>query len=127
VPLLLDTHAALWLLLDSPRLGASARRVLADAAGSVIVSVASIWEVAIKQSTGRLSFPSDLWDSIEPSGVRIVDITRADAEGVRDLPLHHRDPFDRILVSQARRLSAELVTADQQISRYDVAIVRADR
>ena len=91
----------------------------------MLVSVASVWEVAIKQSIGKLDAPDDLWDQAESNGLRIVDITRADAEGVRDLPPHHRDLFDRLLIAQARRLGAELLTADPRLARYDVDVVAA--
>ena len=125
--LLLDTHVALWILMDSPRLGRDARTTLSSKPGDVLVSVASVWEVAIKQSIGRLPAPGGLWDRAETNGLRLVEITRADAEGVRHLPLLHRDPFDRLLVSQARRLGAELMTSDEKIASYDVRVVTADR
>jgi PIN domain nuclease of toxin-antitoxin system len=124
-PLLLDTHVALWSLADVERLGPRARASMTARAGEVLVSVASVWEVAIKQSIGKLAAPDDLWDQAESNGLRIVDITRADAEGVRSLPPHHRDPFDRLLVAQARRLGAELVTADPRLGLYDVDIIAA--
>lgn len=100
---------------------------IAERAGNVLVSVASVWETAIKQSIGELAVDGDLWAEAERSGLRFVDITRADAEGVRDLPLHHRDPFDRLVVAQARRRGAEIVTSDAHIVRYEVDVIDAER
>lgn len=125
--LLLDTHVALWVVLDSPRLGPSARTALRDRPGEVLVSVASVWEVAIKQSVGKLTVPPTLWDQAESNGLRIIGITRTDAEAVATLPRHHRDPFDRLLVAQAHGLGADLMTSDTRIEQYDVNVVRAER
>ena len=123
---MLDTHVVLWALSDDARLGASAREMIVSAAGNVIVSVASVWEASIKQSIGKLSAPLSLWSQAEADGYRLADITRADAEAVRDLPFHHRDPFDRLILAHAARLEARVVTADPAFMRYDVDVIRAD-
>lgn len=110
--LLLDSHTALWVLDDSPRLGAAARRLIAEAT-RVHVSVATVWELTIKSMLGKLSVPSGLSARLEEQGLSLVNITAEDAEGIRDFPgLVRHDPFDRLLVSQAKRAEMQLVTAD---------------
>ena len=126
-PLLLDTHVALWLVMDSHRLGARTREVLESADGPVLASTASVWETTIKRSLGRLAAPDSLWDDIVASGVDIIGISREDAEAVGELPLHHRDPFDRLLIAQARRRGATFVTADRRVALYDVGVTDASQ
>src|SRR5688572_15540017 len=98
---LLDTHTLLWALEDSDQLSATARGVLEDAGNVVLASVVSGWEIAIKQAMRRLEAPDDLEGAIEAAGLTKRQITFADARRLRTLPLHHRDPFDRMLVAQA--------------------------
>lgn len=125
--LLLDTHVALWMVGDPDRLGATTRSALERLDNDVLVSVASVWEASIKAAQGRLRAPDSLWDVVERSGVRIVPIERADAVAAAGLPMHHRDPFDRMLIAQARERSAVLVTADGWVSAYDVRSLPAGR
>ena len=120
---LLDTHSLLWVLAGDERvppwLGAD---VVRDPARFAVSDV-SFWEIAIKCSTGRLRAPDDLPDVVAELGFGQASITRTQVWGVRGLPMHHRDPFDRLLVSQAIDLALPLVTADVDISRYDVAVL----
>lgn len=110
--LLLDSHTVLWVLDDNPRLGAEARRTISGAT-RVHVSVATVWELTIKSMLGKLSAPSGLSARLVEQGLSLLDITAEDAEGVRDFPeLVRHDPFDRLLVSQAKRTETRLVTAD---------------
>lgn len=131
VQVLLDTHALLWWLTDSPKLKATWRRVLSDSQTRVLVSAASIWEIAIKSSMGRLEL--DL-----PRGVAISDlaaqcgfedlpVTARHAAAVLSLPPHHADPFDRMLVAQARLERLTLVTADKALHAYDVELLRYEQ
>ena len=124
--LLLDTHVFLWWLADDPRLGKSGRRALEDGETRVFVSAASIWEIAIKAALGKLRIKAEkpidrLADLVERAGFDDLPITAAHAAGIRDLPPLHADPFDRMLVSQARLEEMLLVTADSQLMQYDVA------
>lgn len=125
--LLLDTHVLLWSQSDPTRLGAALDLVL-DLDNELLVSAASAWEIAIKMSTGRLSLPDPpaVWvpSRIAAMGARPVAVEHADALAVADLPSLHRDPFDRLLVVQARRLAATLVTADDQVQAYGGAVVK---
>jgi PIN domain nuclease of toxin-antitoxin system len=93
----------------------------------VYVSAASIWEVEIKRAVGRLRAPEDLTARVDDSGYERLPITFEHAREAGRLPLHHRDPFDRVLVAQARLDGLTLMTADQRLARYDVPIHRASR
>ena len=121
--LLLDTHALIWALEDSPRLSATARAAIADGKNQVLVSVASGWEIAIKRALGRLDTPDDLEEAIDAAGFDKRLVTFADARRLGSLPAHHRDPFDRMLVAQALQDGVPIVSYDPQIARYQVQIV----
>ncbi|MGH7552306.1 MAG: type II toxin-antitoxin system VapC family toxin [Longimicrobiales bacterium] len=120
--LLLDTHVVLWWLEDSARLGKQARKAIARA-DVVFVSVASGWEAAIKISLGRLTIPGSLEDAVESSRFSKLPITFGHAAALGDLPFHHRDPFDRMLIVQARAEGLTIVTADRKFEPYDVAVI----
>jgi PIN domain nuclease of toxin-antitoxin system len=121
--LLLDTHAALWLLRGDERLGETARRQLADDTNQVLLSAAVVWEIAIKRALGKLTVPDEYLTLLFDAGVQSLPVSVAHAAGVADLPPHHRDPFDRMLVSQARAEGAALVTRDKALAPYDVPLI----
>ena len=121
--LLLDTHAALWWIGGDPRLGHGARAELEDDAHEVLLSAAVVWEVAIKRSLGRLHAPVDLAGTLLQSDVRGLPVSVEHAEAVERLPLHHRDPFDRLLVAQATVEGAALVSGDAALRPYGVPLV----
>lgn len=120
--LLLDTHVLLWWLTDDPALSEDVKTRL-DNDPDVYVSPASLWEVTINQSIGKLSAPTDVAEEISDSGFRELPITARHAIAAGRLPLFHRDPFDRILVAQARCEGLTLASRDPHIRRYDVAIL----
>src|SRR4051812_6894323 len=120
--LLVDTHALLWWLTDDPALSAVARVALADPENDPAVSAASIWEIAIKRSLGRLSAPDDLPQTIVSEGFTLLAVDAQHAWRVRELPLHHRDPFDRLLIAQALTQRMPIVTADAQFDVYGVEV-----
>ena len=120
---LLDTHPLLWALAADERLAAWLRDDIERDASRFGVSDVSLWEIAIKRSTGRLRTPDDLPHVVAELGFHEVKITRAQVWAVRDLPFHHPDPFDRLLVAQAQDLGVPLVTADEAMSAYDVAVL----
>lgn len=122
---LLDAHALLWWLADSGELTTQAARTVADPLNDVLVSSAVVWEVEIKRALGKLDAPDDLLDAIEAAGLGSLPITTADAQRAARLPLHHRDPFDRMLAAQARRLAAVVVSRDPIFERYEVDRVAA--
>ena len=123
--LLLDGHALIWWLAGDPALTKTARSVIADPANEVLVSAATVWELAIKRATGKLEVSSDLPAAIEAAGFTGLPVTLADAEAAASLPLRHKDPFDRMLVAQAGRLDAVVVSRDQAFSKYDVHVLPA--
>ncbi len=123
--LLLDAHVLLWALADDPTLGPEARDAIASPANDVLVSAAVVWELAIKQALGKLDAPHDLPSVIEATGFVGLPITLADAEAAAGLPPHHRDPFDRMLVAQAQRLGAVVVTRDPALTAYGIDVLMA--
>jgi len=127
VRLCLDTHAFLWLIAMPARLGASLA-TLRDEAHELLVSAVVPWEIAVKSSLGKLKVPQPVVSTIpgliRDIGARALSIEHADALAVAELPPLHRDPFDRLLVAQARRLGLTVVTADPQITQYDVDVLR---
>jgi PIN domain nuclease of toxin-antitoxin system len=120
--LLVDTHVLLWWLGDDPALSDRARDAIAGPTTQPLVSAASVWEIAIKRSLGKLEAPDDLPEIITAEGFAWLPVGPGHAWRVRALPLHHRDPFDRILVAQALVEGLPLVTADARFGRYDVDI-----
>jgi PIN domain nuclease of toxin-antitoxin system len=120
--LLLDTHVVLWWLADDPALAADVKDQL-DHDPDVYVSAATIWEVAIKQVIGKLPEPAGLPELIRGSGFAELPISSQHAMTAARLPMIHRDPFDRMLVAQARDENLTLVTRDARCQRYDVAVL----
>lgn len=123
--LLLDTHALLWWLGDDPELSAEARVAIADGENLVLVSAATVWEIRIKEAIGKLSVPQDFREVLSSQPFLFLDITVDHAHAVGSLPLHHRDPFDRMLVAQALAERLTLVTRDPHIPAYGVPLLRA--
>lgn len=121
--LLLDTHVVLWLVLDDPKLGPVIRTTLEDGAGAVCVSVASLWEMAIKASLGKLVLPANLRETLIDSGVSILPIEARHVDALAGLPRHHNDPFDRMLIAQTKADGLTLVSADRTVSLYDVPVL----
>ena len=118
--LLLDTHAALWWLADDERLGSAADDYLTDGANEVLLSAAVVWEVAMKRALGKLEAPDDFAGTLLGAGAVGLPITLGHASAVAELPAHHRDPFDRMLVAQARLENAVLVSHDEALRAYGV-------
>ncbi len=120
-PFLLDTHALIWALTSPERLRGPVRAALSDPAVAVSVSAAWTWEIAIKAALGKLPPPpADLPGVPARLGFQALPLTVEDTMGVLALPLHHRDPFDRLLVAQALRHGLTLVTADALLASYGV-------
>jgi PIN domain nuclease of toxin-antitoxin system len=120
---LLDTHVFLWAVAGSPLLRPSARQLI-ESADAVHVSSASIWEIAIKSSLGKIDAdPAALAAAIDASGFVELPVTAAQAAGVATLARHHGDPFDRLLVAQALALPLRLLTADAQLKPYSDLVV----
>ena len=117
---LLDTHALLWWLADSPSLPDSARERIANPDHDVYVSAVSAWEIAIKRELGKLRAPLELVQVIHEEGFTELPIRLHHGEQAARLPPIHRDPFDRMLVAQAATHNMTIITRDESIARYDV-------
>lgn len=120
--LLLDTHALLWWLADE-ELTAEARAAIETPDNGVLVSAASVWEIAIKRSLGKLRTGNDLVGAIGASGFEQLAITFEHAEAAGALPAHHADPFDRMLIAQAQALGLVIVSRDRAFDRYPVPVL----
>ena len=120
--LLLDTHALIWFLDDDARLPINARSRI-ETTPTVFISIASLWEIAIKANIGKLQLSAP-FSTIEPNlvnlGITQLPINVKDLEVYLSLPLHHRDPFDRILLAQAINHSLSLVSQDTQMDAYSI-------
>jgi PIN domain nuclease of toxin-antitoxin system len=125
VILLLDAHALLWWLDDDRTLSQPARDAIRDPSNDVFVSAASVWEIEIKRALGKLAAPPGLLAAIDAADFDMLPITGADAERAAHLPPHHRDPFDRMLVAQAGRLDALIVSRDRQFDPYEANVLPA--
>ena len=121
---LLDTHALLWARTAPDLLSTAALAILESADNALYVSIASLWECAIKSAIGKLDVPDDFYGTVA-ADYEMLGIEMAHVEASAKLPMHHRDPFDRMLVVQARIGGLILVTRDQNIAKYDVPVVTA--
>jgi PIN domain nuclease of toxin-antitoxin system len=123
VRLLLDTHALLSLLFADGRLSRPANDAIERPDTQLVVSVVSVWEVAIKRSVGKLDAPADLLARIDEAKAEMLTITARHAHATGELPFHHRDPFDRLLIAQAQLERCAIVTGDRAFPSYDVPVV----
>lgn len=122
---LIDTHVLIWWDLERSTLSPAVAAILSDARNTIWVSVATVWEIAIKRGVGRLEFDGSIRARVDANGFALLPIEAADAEAAGALPLHHGDPFDRMLVAQADRRGMVLVTADRVLAVYGVAMLSA--
>jgi PIN domain nuclease of toxin-antitoxin system len=121
---LLDTHVFIWAVSAPSRLDPQTRAAVAAPDNQVFVSAVTAWEIAIKRALGRLKFPIDRFDDIlVRMGFDTLPILPAHAIAAGSLPRHHDDPFDRMLIAQARVESLTLVSSDQAVGRYDVPVL----
>lgn len=126
--LLLDTHALIWWLEDSERLGERTRAAMRNPTANLFISVVSVWEMSIKTAIGRLRLavnPEDSIPELFAAGFQSLPIHFRHAFGVRHLPPHHNDPFDRMLIAQAKCEELAIVTADPAFSAYGVPTLEA--
>jgi len=121
---LLDTHAFLWYFLDSKDLSNCASNIIEDETVQKYISIASLWEFAVKYSMDKLTFDgglTQLWNMLSQNGFTILPITQPQLETlISELPFHHRDPFDRLIVATAKAEELTIVTKDENIQKYDV-------
>jgi PIN domain nuclease of toxin-antitoxin system len=128
---LLDTNVWLWSVLEPERLSRSGLEIFADLAQEMFLSAASAWEIAIKSASGKLRLPEPAATYVPrrtaEQGIRPLEISHHHALAVSQLPPHHRDPFDRLLIAQASLESMVLISSDPIFERYDVQLLRAAR
>lgn len=121
--ILLDTQALLLWTTDEHELSTRVQRLLEDRRTRAVVSAASVWEMAIKQRRGKLRLPDAYFDALFGSDAQLLPITERHALAVGRLPMHHADPFDRMLVAQARAEGLPLVGSDAAFAAYDVDVI----
>ncbi len=125
--LLLDTHIALWAIRDDAQLSARARGLIVDPDNAILVSAATVWEISIKHALKRADMPLSGMDAIgffREAGYELIPVSVTHAALVGALPPHHADPFDRMLVAQARSESAQLITHDRMITKYGAWVMQ---
>ncbi len=123
--ILLDTHIILWALTDSPQLPEKARQLISDETNQIYFSAASVWEVSIKHSLSSAQMPVsgvELVGYLREAGYIELPVKSAHAVGVENLPHHHKDPFDRILIAQARSEPMVLLTHDRLLGEYGESV-----
>jgi PIN domain nuclease of toxin-antitoxin system len=121
--LLLDTHTALWWLAGENLIGDDAKSYIADETNQVLLSAVVVWEVAIKRSLGRLEAPAGFASSLLAAGAQPLAVSVAHAEAVEQLPWHHRDPFDRMLVAQALIEGVAVISGDEKLLPYGARLI----
>jgi len=121
VKVLLDTHALLWWLSDSEKLGPAAREIIADPAHDILISVVSLWEISIKIRIGKLDADlNEITDAFPAEGFTLLQIIPEHLKVLMGLPMHHRDPFDHLLMAQALREQASFLSGDSQMDHYPI-------
>lgn len=123
--LLLDTHTLIWWLTNETTLSQKAKDAITNPDNLVFVSAASAWEIAIKKTIGKLKTPDDLLEQIEKKDFQPLPIEIYQTLTVKKLPLHHSDPFDRILIAQAVCEDLTIVTRDRKFSAYSISLIKA--
>ena len=123
--LLLDSHSLIWVLDGGQILRPDTYDAINNSDNEILVSVVSVWELEIKRASGKFQFSHNLIQRIAEAGLRELPVTFHHAEIAASLPMHHRDPFDRMLIAQAQVEGLTVVTDDSQIARYQVPVMPA--
>ncbi|TAK72298.1 MAG: type II toxin-antitoxin system VapC family toxin [Gammaproteobacteria bacterium] len=122
---LLDTHVLLWWFTTPEKINTKTQNVIRDKSNIIFLSSASFWEMAIKKSLGRLTLPHNLIETAAAESFKILPIMPEEGLGVADLPLLHADPFDRLLIIQAKLHDLIIITNDSKIGEYPVVTLNA--
>jgi PIN domain nuclease of toxin-antitoxin system len=124
---LIDTSTFLWFISDSDKLSRNARRFIADMENDLVLSVASLWEIAIKTSLGKLElllpFSRLIPEQLEQNVITVLPIGVSHLSGIIDLPFHHRDPFDRLIIAQSLAEQLPVITKDAAFSQYPIQLI----
>lgn len=124
--ILLDTHAFMWFVNGDPMLGKAAKDAIENLENKILMSVASLWEIAVKVNIGKLSLSrpyTEIRDQMEENFIELLPITFDHTIQLTDLPLHHRDPFDRLIIAQAMTEKMAVLTKDENFKHYPVDII----
>ena len=121
--LLLDTNTLIWWRDGSPRLSSRVTAQIRDPDNAIVISIASLWEIAIKRGLGKLRFPGNFGEMMAQEEFDLLAIAYAHLDVLDGLPQHHRDPFDRLLIAQALAEGVPIATADRRFAAYGVQIV----
>ncbi len=122
---LLDTHVLLWWLTEPKKLSTKVQHIIADKNSHVFISSVSIWEIAIKKDLGRLDIPVNILSVLQTENIQVLLLSAEEGLGIIDLPKIHNDPFDRILIAQAKFKDMVFITKDQKIIEYPIITLRA--
>jgi PIN domain nuclease of toxin-antitoxin system len=121
--LLLDSHVVLWLLFQPDKVPPGTLSVLEDRRNELWISIASLWEMKLKSAAGKLPLPETFYPAMTEAGMAFLSISLAHIDKATRLPLHHKDPFDRMLIAQAQVEGMTLVSADRKAAAYDVPLL----
>lgn len=124
--LLIDTHAVIWFITEDDQLPINVKELIEDVTNSCFVSIASLWEMGIKYSLGKLDLKADLkkiFELIDQSGLTILPITTAHILTNTILDFHHRDPFDRLIIAQAKSEGLTLISKDREFKDYNINLI----
>ncbi|NJS13598.1 MAG: type II toxin-antitoxin system VapC family toxin [Sphingopyxis sp.] len=125
---LLDTNALIWWMEDDPQLGPKARATLADPANTVMATIVSIWEITMKWRVGKFPWPGSTYnDFLAAENIGLVRVESSHLEMLESLPYHHKDPFDHLILAQAKVESAAIITSDRELALYGVRCFPAMR
>ena len=122
---LIDTHIFFWWCEGNPILGEKTSLLIREASNEILVSTASLWELIIEEKTGKLKLPKNILSLIETNQFAELPVTISHLETLRTLPLHHRDPFDRLLIAQSKAERIPIITKDKEFGLYDSKIIWA--
>lgn len=122
---LLDTHVFLWSVADASRIALPVRKIIESPDNVIFVSLISLWELRIKESLGKVTLPKNFYRSLESAGFELLALNLEHIQALGDLPPHHRDPFDRMLIVQAQCEQMTLITRDEEIQKYDLSLLKA--
>lgn len=126
--LILDTHIAIWFITDDEKLGPETKALIEDADNVIFLSLVSLWEIGIKYSLGKLELKTDLnclFELFSESGFRFLPIMPEHILTNATLSFHHKDPFDRLIIAQAKREGYSLISADELFERYQINLIKA--
>ncbi|MEK7559016.1 MAG: type II toxin-antitoxin system VapC family toxin [Patescibacteria group bacterium] len=120
---LVDTHIFIWWLSEDKKLNKSTQKILKDPNSHIYVSIATLWEISIKNTAGKLPLKTTITEMVSFSGFELLSINLSHVLNLGKLPIYHNDPFDRMLIAQAKAEGLTLLTDDRKIKKYDIKVI----